>query len=104
MRVFFIFIYMKSLEEKLKNPVWHSLNETNNSFLISYDSVQFYQPEVCTFGAFEDPSKTASALDAYATIAELFFVVSEIEPMINPKKIVLEKKIVGCQMVLKGEA
>ena len=104
MRVFFIFIFMKSLEDKLKNPVWHSLNETHNSFLISYDSVRFYRPEICTFGAFEDHSKTANALDAYSKITERFFVVSEIEPMINPKKIVLEKKIVGCQMVLKGQA
>jgi len=95
---------MKSLEKKLKNPVWYSLKETHNRFLIAYDSVQFYQPKVCTFGAFEDHSKTADALDAYATIAERFFVVSEIEPTINPKKIVLEKKIVGCQMVLSGQA
>ena len=94
---------MKYLEDKLKNPVWYSLKETHNRFLIAYDSVQFYQPEVCTFGAFENSSKTADAIDAYSKIAERFFVVSEIEPMINPKKIVLEKKIVGCQMVLRGQ-
>jgi len=43
---------MNKLIEKLKNPVWYSLNETHQSFLIEYEGVRFYRPEICTFGAF----------------------------------------------------
>jgi hypothetical protein len=37
---------MKTLEEKLKNPVWYSLNETHHKFLIAYHGVQFYHPRI----------------------------------------------------------
>jgi GNAT superfamily N-acetyltransferase len=94
---------MKNLEDKLSNPVWHSLNETHNKFLVSYDGVQFYQPDVCTFGSFYDNKKTAQALNEYAKIAERFFLVSENGiPEIDTNCVVLEKKIDGCQMVLKN--
>jgi len=92
---------MKKLEEKLKNPVWYSLNETHKKFLIEYDGVQFYQPDVCIFGAFFDETKTAKALNEYSKIATRFFLVSENQtPIIDTNNIILEKKINGCQMVL----
>ena len=93
---------MKKLEEKLKNPVWYSLNETHNKFLINYDGTQFYQPDICIFGSFFNESKTASALNEYAKIAERFFLVSEKQiPTIDTDYVVLERKIEGCQMVLE---
>jgi GNAT superfamily N-acetyltransferase len=93
---------MKTLEEKLKNPVWYSLNETHQKFLITYDGVQFYHPDICIFGAFFDPNKTAKALSEYAKIADKFFLVSENEtPLIDTDTVLLEKKIDGCQMVLE---
>lgn len=92
---------MISLEEKLKNPVWYSLQETHNKFLIDYDGVQFYNPEINNFGAFFDTSKTANILNQYAELTEKFFLVSENKtPLFDSKKIILEKKINGCQMVL----
>jgi GNAT superfamily N-acetyltransferase len=92
---------MSNLEEKLKNPVWHSLNETHNKFLIEYDGVKFYQPNISNFGAFCDPLITVHALNEYAKIADNFFLVSENEtPYIDSKNVILEKKINGCQMVL----
>jgi GNAT superfamily N-acetyltransferase len=92
---------MASLEEKLKNPVWYSLNETHKKFLIEYDGVQFYKPEICNFGAFFNPTRTAKPLNKYSKITEKFFLVSENEtPTINTNHVVLEKKIEGCQMVL----
>lgn len=92
---------MTNVEKKLKNPVWHSLNETHNKFLITYDGVQFYHPDVCIFGAFFDATKTAKALNEYAKIAESFFLVSENQtPLIDSNHIILDKKIDGCQMVL----
>ncbi len=94
---------MKNLEETLKNPVWYSLNESHNKFLIAYDGVQFYHPDVCIFGAFFDTNKTAKALNEYAKIADKFFLVSENQiPIIDTNYVLLEKKIDGCQMVLKN--
>ena len=92
---------MKKLEEKLKNPVWYSLNETHNKFLIEYDGVQFYKPEICIFGAFYNTTKTTKALNEYSKIAERFFLVSEDGiPITDDDNVVLEKKINGCQLVL----
>ena len=93
---------MKTLEEKLKNPVWYSLNETHHKFLVTYDGVQFYHPDICIFGAFFDPTKTVKALNEYAKIADKFFLVSENEiPIIDTNNVLLEKKIEGCQMILE---
>jgi GNAT superfamily N-acetyltransferase len=94
---------MKNLKEKLKNPVWYSLNETHNTFLLEFDGVQFYQPDVCVFGAFFDASKTAKALNEYSKIADRFFLVAENQtPIIDTNNVILEKKIDGCQMVLEN--
>jgi GNAT superfamily N-acetyltransferase len=94
---------MNNLEEKLKNPVWYSLNETHKKFLIEFDGVQFYKPEICSFGAFFDETKTAKALNEYSKIADKFFLVSENQiPIIDTDHVVLEKKIDGCQMVLEN--
>lgn len=92
---------MNSLEEKLKNPVWHSLQETHKKFLIEYDGVQFYDPEINNFGAFFNAEKTPNALTQYAERIDKFFLVSEEGvPNFNPKTTILEKKINGCQMIL----
>jgi GNAT superfamily N-acetyltransferase len=92
---------MKNLKEKLKNPVWYSLNETHARFLIEYDGVQFYHPDICIFGAFFDTTKTSKALTEYAKIADKFFLVTENQtPIVDPNTVVLERKIDGCQMVL----
>ncbi|WP_405399693.1 GNAT family N-acetyltransferase [Maribacter sp. Asnod2-G09] len=92
---------MVKLEEQLKNPVWHSLNETHKKFVVVYDGVQFYDQEVCTFGSFFDESKTEKASKQYINTTDSFFFVSENQtPFIDEAKIALEKKIDGCQMVL----
>ena len=92
---------MSKLEEQLKNPVWFSLKESHRKFLKTYDDVQFYDPKICTFGSFTDSTKTAKALNEYVKITDNFFLVSEKDtPEIDIAKIVLEKKIDGCQMVL----
>ncbi|APG64981.1 GNAT family N-acetyltransferase [Tenacibaculum todarodis] len=94
---------MNSLEEKLKNPVWYSLQETHKKFLIEYDGVQFYNPEINNFGAFFNAEKTPGALTQYAEKADKFFLVSEDGvPNINTDTTILEKKIDGCQMVLEN--
>ena len=93
---------MITLEDKLKNPVWHSLNETHKKFLIPEDGVNFYNPEINNFGAFFDVDKTANALNNYSQLTDKFFLVSENQaPIIDTKKVILEKKINGCQMALE---
>lgn len=92
---------MTTLEEKLKNPVWHSLNETHKNFAVEFDGVQFYDSKILTFGAFIHPTKTEKALNQFVKSANTFFLVSEhIDPIIDTSKVILEKKIDGCQMVL----
>ena len=93
---------MSDLEKQLKNPVWYSLNETHDKFVEEYDGVKFYKPEVCTFGSFFDETKTAKASNQYLKTTDHFFFVSEKQtPLIDDEKVFLEKKIDGCQMVLK---
>ncbi len=92
---------MVGIEEQLKNPVWYSLKETHKKFAIEFNGVQFYNPEVCTFGAFFDETKTTKASNEYIKISDNFFFVSEDQtPIIDNTKVYLEKKIDGCQMVL----
>ncbi|MDC1261793.1 GNAT family N-acetyltransferase [Polaribacter sp.] len=94
---------MSSIEEKLKNPVWYSLQETHKKFLITHHDVHFYDPDICIFGAFYDNSKTSMALNEYGRTVEKFFLVSENQTAeIDTNTTVLEKKISGCQMVLKN--
>ena len=93
---------MPTLEEKLKNPVWHSLNETHRRFLVQFNGVKFYNPEVLTFGAFYDTSKTEKAtVELVKSCNKFFFVSEDQDPIIDGINVVLEKKIDGCQMVLE---
>ena len=102
MGVFFIPQQRISVEEKLKNPVWYSLKESHNTFLRTHNDVLFYDPDSCIFGAFDDSSKTSLALSEYGKSVEKFFLVSENQTIdIDTKTTVLEKKLLGCQMVLE---
>lgn len=93
---------MIGLEHQLKNPVWHSLKETHKKFLIEFNGVQFYNPEICAFGSFLDEKKTTKASNKYLKTTDEFFFVSEKQtPIVDDTKVVLDKKIDGCQMVLK---
>ena len=92
---------MKDLEHQLKNPVWHSLKETHKKFIIEFNGVPFYNPDVCTFAAFNDETKTAKAANEYVKSSDDFFFVSENQtPIVDGVNVVLEKKTDGCQMVL----
>ncbi|WP_298488242.1 GNAT family N-acetyltransferase [uncultured Maribacter sp.] len=94
---------MDNFEETLKNPVWHALNEAHEKFAISLNGVKFYDPKICPFGAFDTPKKTSKALNEYAKLTNDFFLVSEnIDPIFDEKFVVLDRKIEGVQMVLKG--
>jgi ribosomal protein S18 acetylase RimI-like enzyme len=92
---------MINLEQQLKNPVWYSLKETHKKYAIEYNGVQFYNPDICTFGSFFDETKTTKASTDYVKVSDEFFFVSEEQtPIIDDTKVYLKKKIDGCQMVL----
>lgn len=85
----------------LLNPVWQSLDETHEKFSIEFNNVKFYNPDICSFGAFNNEEDTYRALNEYAKLKDNFFLVSKNKtPSFDKKKIVLNKKIQGCQMVL----
>ncbi len=93
----------KTIVEKLKNPVWFSLNETHAHYTIDFDKVKFYHPNICTFGAFLDTDNTFDAMNAYAELTDKFFLVSENKtPLFDESNLLLYKKIEGCQMVLNS--
>lgn len=92
---------MANLEQQLKNPVWYSLEETHQTHAVEYDGVRFYNPDVCTFGAFFNENKTSNASIEYIQRSDNFFYVSENQiPIIDNENVFLKKKIEGCQMVL----
>lgn len=92
---------MSTLEHQLKNPVWSSLQETHKKFAVEFNNVQFYNSEVCTFGAFFDENNTAEAANEYIKTSDSFFYVSEnLTPVVDETKVEFTKKIDGCQMVL----
>lgn len=92
---------MTLLEDKLKNPIWYSLQETHSKFCININGVRFYNPVINNFGAFTDGKKTEEAITKYSHLSDSFFLVSENQaPTFNTNKVILHKKIEGCQMVL----
>ncbi|WP_345725263.1 GNAT family N-acetyltransferase [Sinomicrobium weinanense] len=91
---------MKSDITKLDNPVWYSLNETHREFSMPYESVKFYQPEVCPFGGFKN-IHSANDIEEYAKLEDNFFVVGE-KPHLGPS-LKLQKELVCDQMILEQE-
>ena len=92
---------MSNLELTLKNPVWYALKETHREFALTHNDVSFYDPNICPFGAFNDPTKTVIALNEYSKLADSFFLVTENEtPKFDENFVVLERKIECVQMVL----
>lgn len=91
------------MENKLQNPVWASLSETHKKWSIELNGVKFYNPKICSFGAFTNVFKTAEALTQYAKLTDKFFLVTENEnPQWDENFVLLDKKIEGCQMVLSS--
>ncbi|MEP1488727.1 MAG: GNAT family N-acetyltransferase [Algibacter sp.] len=94
---------MNNFELGLKNPIWYALEEAHKEFSMTYDGVKFYDPEICPFGAFEDASKTARALNEYAKLVDSFFLVSENEdPTFDEDFVVLDQKFECIQMIINA--
>ncbi|HRN73165.1 MAG TPA: GNAT family N-acetyltransferase [Ginsengibacter sp.] len=84
--------------DKLDNPAWYALTETHHKFAIDYQGIKFYQPDYCVFGGFTDVAHTSKAIDAYASLTDHFYVISQIPRFSDRVQIVQE--LICNQMVL----
>lgn len=89
---------MISEENKLDNPVYHSLAETHKTFAIDYEGVKFYQPDYCPFGGVLIPDQAKVSIDTYSALIDVFYVVGE-KPIYS-NKLKLQKELVCDQMIL----
>lgn len=85
------------LEDKLDNPVWNALNDVHKKHAITYDGIQFYQPEYCPFGGFI--GEAAKGIEEYSKLVENFYIVGE-KPLFGDA-VTLNKGLICNQMVLK---
>lgn len=85
-------------DKKLDNPVWFSLSETHQSFVVDYGNIKFYHPDYCPFGGFEKGDAIANSIDEYSAMVERFFIVGEKSELSNLLK--LNKELVCLQMIV----
>jgi len=90
---------MEVEENKLDNPVWHSLNETHQNCSLEYDAGKFYRPQYCPFGGFINIEHSAKGTEAYSSLIDNFYVVGEM-PLFGDV-LTLHKNLVCNQMVLE---
>lgn len=90
-----------SEENKLDNPVWHSLSENHIEFAIDYVNTKFYNPDYCPFGSFTQLDNTASATREYSALIDNFFIVGKKPEIADTLKIT--KELVCLQMIIKDK-
>ncbi len=88
-----------SIDEKLDNPVWHSLTETHQAFAMVYDHIKFYHPDYCPFGGFINPENIAEPIDEYAQLTGNFFIIGQ-KPTISDK-VILKNELICLQMIIR---
>jgi ribosomal protein S18 acetylase RimI-like enzyme len=92
-------MFMKSSNlEKLNNPVWNSLYERHQSFVIDYPAIKFYNPDYCPFGGFQKGEDISTDIDEYATRVNNFFIVGE-KPEISTN-LKIKNELVCLQMII----
>jgi ribosomal protein S18 acetylase RimI-like enzyme len=88
-------------ENKLDNPVWHSLSESHHHFSIERDNAMFYHPDYCPFGAFIGTGNISKAIDKYAEQCGNFYIVGE-KPTFS-SALYLRNELVCNQMIIFNE-
>ena len=83
---------------ELDNPVWNSLNQLHSNFSVSTNSVAFYKPEICPFGAISKSEVESSFISEYSRQLKFFFIVGEL-PTNLPNDIVIDTEVACYQMV-----
>lgn len=92
---------MKKEDNKLDNPVWHSLSETHQIFSVDYSGIKFYHPDYCPFGGFDISDNISKYIDEYSTLADNFFIVGDKPELSN--RLVLKKELVCLQMIINDK-
>ncbi|CAN5590192.1 GNAT family N-acetyltransferase [soil metagenome] len=85
-------------DNKLDNPVWHSLSETHQKFSVDYEGIKFYHPDYCPFGGFNTTENISTYITEYSKLADNFFVVGD-KPEL-PNFVALKKELVCLQMII----
>jgi predicted GNAT family acetyltransferase len=92
--------------DNLDNPVWHSLSETHQAFVINEGNAKFYQPEYCPFGGLISSEQAQVAIAHYASMVISFYIVGE-QPALPPH-LKIKTELVCYQMIchdwIKSEA
>jgi GNAT superfamily N-acetyltransferase len=89
---------MSPNENKLDNPIWHSLSETHKDFAIDYGTIKFYHPDYCPFGGFTKVENTANPIAEYAELTNHFYIIGE-KPNV-PTNLKLEGELICLQMII----
>jgi ribosomal protein S18 acetylase RimI-like enzyme len=88
-------------ENKLDNPVWHSLNEMHSEFSLVYKDLKCYKTEFSPFGGYENNTKISEQIDEYAKLIDIFFIVGQ-KPEFS-ENLILKKELVCLQMVIENK-
>lgn len=83
---------------KLDNPVWHSLSETHKSVSVDYPGIKFYHPDYCPFGGFTTTENISAFIDEYSNLTDNFFIVGN-KPEL-PARLKLKNELVCLQMII----
>ncbi len=84
-------------DDKLNNPVWHSLCESHQQFSINYPGLKCYHPDYCAFGSFQTANTISAYIDAYSALVDNFFIVGEKPELSN--QLQFKKEVACLQMI-----
>lgn len=88
-------------EYKLDNPVWYSLAESHQNLALIYNKTHFYNPDYCSFGAFNEIPNNGEDLVAYATLVPSFFIFGT-KPNI-PQSLQFKDELMCLQMIVRNK-
>ena len=87
---------MKNIH-KLDNPVWYSLTEMHQEYVIDYGKIKFYRPNYAPFGAFIGNENVTEFISEYSKLIETFLIVGN-KPKL-PEDVTLLNELSGLQMI-----
>jgi GNAT superfamily N-acetyltransferase len=86
-------------QNKLDNPVWHSLSEVHQNFAITHTNIKLYHPDYCPFGGYEVNKNISDFIDEYSKLTDNFFIVGDKPTFSN--SLSLKNELVCRQMILE---
>tara|TARA_R110000868_G_scaffold58546_3_gene180737 strand:- start:2608 stop:3285 length:678 start_codon:yes stop_codon:yes gene_type:complete len=86
-------------EYKLDNPVWYSLAESHKKLALVYNKTHFFNPDYCSFGAFNEIQNSGEDLVAYAKLVPSFFIFNA-KPNLT-QSLQLKDELLCLQMIVR---